>query len=387
VNRETWQGTRPEIPVITVFQRSPNTAVPREVRDDALFRRVIGDELAGVQKSRAVFKSSTVHGLPEAAILFFCLLVNLAFLVGRHDYLALFIAASFYLNMFYFITLLIPTSPGAAGLPKAEIRRFLSWLREIGLKGGTSQFTRLFINAFFINSRALSLGIGLIFSVDIVFTLFAYLFLKIPAGIALIVAAQCAIIAVFYLLVWKMEPFSSRFAKNVEKMKTQLSKNFIPSWVVSALFMLGFFLIVILFLTTIILLPGITVATFLSGSGLEALGHLVLLIALLAVSQYFIIRYFHGISSRLMAERLFEYKETALRGLIEREEKNQETVPVPAENPYETTTLLLESKIYQVRRISFFGTFPVYIVDLDFSVMLDSTTLTAIRGYIQEAGP
>src|SRR5208337_1555268 len=197
----------------------------------------------------------------------------------------------------------------------------------------------------------------------------------------------CAIIAVFYLLVWKMEPFSSRFAKNVEKMKTRLSKDYIPPWVISVLFMIGFFLIVILFLTTIILLPGITVATFLSESGLEALGHLVLLIALLAVSQYFIIRYFHGISSRLMAERLFEYKETALRGLIEREKKKQETLPVPAENPYETTTLLLESKIYQVRRISLFWTFPVYIVDLDFSVMLDSTTLTAIRGYIQEAGP
>ena len=373
--------------MITVFQRSPDNTVPKEVRDDALFRQVIGNELAEVQKSRAVFRSRTARGLPEAVILFLCLLANLAFLVQRHDYLALFIAASFYLNMFYFITLLIPTNAGAAHLPKAELRRFLSWLREIGLKGGTSQFTRLFINVFFINSRALSLGIGLIFSVDIVFTLFAYLFLRIPAGTTLIVAAQCAIIAVFYFLVWRMEPFSSRFAKNVEKMKTRLSREYIPPWVVSALFMIGFFLIVILFLTTIILLPGITVATLLSESGLEALGHLVLLIAILAASQYFIIRYFHGRSSRLVAERLFEYKETALRGLIEREKKKQETLPLPEENPYETTTLLLESKIYQVRQNSLFGTFPVYIVDLDFSVMLDSTTLTAIRGYIQEAGP
>src|SRR5208337_4288006 len=137
----------------------------------------------------------------------------------------------------------------------------------------------------------------------------------------------CAIIAVFYLLVWKMEPFSSRFAKNVEKMKTRLSKDYIPPWVISVLFMIGFFLIVILFLTTIILLPGITVTTFLSESGLEALGHLVLLIALLAVSQYFIIRYFHGISSRLMAERLFEYKETALRDLSHGRRKNRRPFP------------------------------------------------------------
>ena len=343
--------------------------------------------LPACKNAGPVFRSRTAHGLPEAVVLFFCLLVNLGFLVQRHDYLALFIAASFYLNMLYFITLLIPTNPLAAHLPKADLQKFLSWLREIGLKGGTSQFTRLFINVFFINSRALSLGIGLIFSVDIVFTLFAYLFLKIPGGTTLIVAAQCAIIAIFYFLVWKMEPFSSRFAKNVEKVKTRLSKDYIPSWVVSALFMIGFFLVVILFLTTIILLPGLTVATLLSESGLAALGHLVLLIAILAVSQYFIIRYFHGISSRLMAERLFDYKETALRGLIEREDKNQKTLSLPADNPYETTTLLLESKIYQVKENSLFGTFPVYIVDLDFSVMLDSTTLTAIRGYIKEPGP
>jgi hypothetical protein len=37
-----------------------------------------------------------------------------------------------------------------------------------------------------------------------------------------------------------------------------------------------------------------------------------------------------------------------------------------------------------VKRSTFAGTFPVFVVDLDFSVLMDTTTLTAIKGYIVE---
>ena len=48
------------------------------------------------------------------------------------------------------------------------------------------------------------------------------------------------------------------------------------------------------------------------------------------------------------------------------------------------TTMLLESRIYQIKRNAILGAFPVYVVDLDFSVMMDTTTLTAIKGYIRK---
>ena len=345
------------------------------------FRHVIEAELATVQKSRNLLVTEGSFGILHGVILFCCLLVNALFIAARRDYFALFIAASFYLNMFYFISLLIPTSRNSGGIRKGDIKKFLSWIQDIGIKAGTTQFTRLFLNAFFINSRTLSLGIGMIFSVDIVFTIIAYMILHVSLGGTLIVISQCAIIAVFYFLIWKIEPFSFAFMKNVEIMKTRLTDNKVPPILISAMFMLGIGFAVILILVTIILLPGITVTAFLTDSGIAVLGHLVALIVMLAISQYFIIRYIHGISSRLMARRLLDYKENTLRDLLEHDIRG---TGAALKNPYELTTLLLESKIYQVRQNTLLGTFPVYFVDLDFSVMLDSTTLTAIQGYIGE---
>jgi hypothetical protein len=124
------------------------------------------------------------------------------------------------------------------------------------------------------------------------------------------------------------------------------------------------------------------VNAFLNQSDLRELGHLFSLIAILAFSQYFIIRYIHGITSRTMAERLFDYKEDSLRGLLDAENPTPSGNSVTDQNPLETGSLLLESKIFIVKRSTFAGAFPVFIVDLDFSVLMDTTTLTAIRGYI-----
>ncbi|MFA4877859.1 MAG: hypothetical protein WC586_10620 [Methanoregula sp.] len=352
-------------------------------RGSVPFRHAIEAELVAIQKSRNLLKGSDRSGLLYPAVIFCCLLVNALFLLVRKDYFALFIAASFYLNMFYFISLLIPTSREYAGIHKEDLRKFLSWLQDMGVKAGTSRFTRLFLNAFFINSRALSLGIGMIFTIDILFTLVAFLVLKVSVSGTLIVISQCTIIAVFYMLIWKIEPFSDAFAKNVEGVKTWLSGNRIPPLLISVLFMVAFAFAVILILVTIILLPGITVAAFLTESGLAVLGHLVGLIAILAISQYFIIRYIHGSSSRLMAERLLDHKEKTLQEILAVENRG---TAVHLNNPVETTTRLLESKVFQVKQNTLFGTFPVYVVDLDLSVMLDSTTLTAIQGYIQKKG-
>ena len=222
---------------------------------------------------------------------------------------AIFIAASFYLNMFYFIILLIPTNFDRTGLSKNEIIRFHTWLRDVGVKSGTSRFTRLFINSFFMNSRALSLGIGLIFSVDILFALFSYSFMDLPLITTIIVISQCGIIILFYLLVWKIEPFSTEFKRNVEQVRRRLSRENIPPWMVSAIFMTGILLAVFLFLTAIILLPGMTVTAFMSQSGLNKLAYLILFITILAVSQYFLIRHIHGITSRTMASRILDFQE------------------------------------------------------------------------------
>ena len=108
-------------------------------------------------------------------------------------------------------------------------------------------------------------------------------------------------------------------------MKARLSRE-LPPWLISLLFMMGFFVVVFVFLTPIVLLPGITLNAFLSRSGLTQLAHMFLPLAVLALSQYFIIRYIHGISSREMAERLMDYREHSLQGLA-----REDLEPAPGE--------------------------------------------------------
>jgi len=343
-------------------------------------RQIIDHELSAAENSHREFRSLRDSSLQQITVLAICVLTNIIFFLTRNDYIVLFIAASFYLNMVYFITLLIPTSPGAADLKKPEIAKFHGWLKDHGITSGTRQFSRIFINTFFMNSRTLTFGIGLIFSIDIVFTLIAYT-AGLPPDIALFVIIQSAVIIAFYTLVWKVEPFTEEFAKSIDLVRRRLCRG-LPDRIISLLLLAGFLIVIFVFLTTIILLPGITLNAFLTESGLTKLAHMFLPVGVLAISQYFIIRSIHGKTSRIMAERLMDYREKVLRSLAQDIGDTMTGSAGDAERRYEATSRLLESRIYQIKRNSLFGTFPVYVVDLDFSVMLDTTTLTAIKGYI-----
>jgi len=364
----------------TVTQLADGT-INTKTQNDHPFRQIIRDELSAVQKNRAELMTLSGHKGIHFFILLVCVLTNVIFFLVRPDYFGLFIAASFYLNMFYFISLLIPTNFQKANLPTADLSRFHTWLKEIGVTSGTTRFTRLFINALFLNSRTLSLGIGLIFSIDIVFALFHFT-RGLPLRTMIIVITQCAIIVIFYLLVWKMEPFSTSYVNKVENAKRTLRRRKLPPQLVTAVFIFGFLLAIFLFLTTMIYLPGITLNAFLNQSELTELGHLFSLLAILAISQYFIVRYIHCFTSRTMADRIFDFKEQSLTELLDREDMARQRNSDSDENPLETSALLLESKIFIIKRNSLAGVFPVFVVDLDFSVMMDSTTLTVIKGYI-----
>jgi hypothetical protein len=361
----------------------PVAVVPTSSSDTPL-SQVISDELTAVRKNRAGLMTDQVHPRIHIGILLLCFGINGIYFLFRPDYVGLFIAASFYLNMYYFIILLIPQNfKKNAGLPSVNLSRFRSWLKEIGLTSGTARFTKLFINSLFINSRTLSLGLSLIFTIDIVYAILAYNTMALQLRTTIIVISQCAIIVGFYLLIWKMEPFSAQYVKNVEKVKRRLIHEKLPPQIITVMFIIGFLIAMLLFLTTIILLPGITLKAFLDESQLTKLGNLAGLLAVLAISQYFIIRYIHGITSRTMAERLFHYKENTLLDLQNTVGSGNNSL----ENRAETTTRLLETKLYTIKRNSFSGFFPVYVVDLDFSIILDSTTRTAIKGYIGETKP
>lgn len=355
---------------------------PVHPHDSSLFSGVIASELAAAKRDCRTFQEQKEPQSLQLIVLVLCFLTNIVLFVVRSDYIVLFIAASFYLNMFYFLTLLIPTSPGAVSLQKPEVTRFHTWLWENGIRSGTRQFTRIFVNAFFMNSRTLTFPLGLLFSIDIIFTLIVWYAGLVPGSTALFVIAQSLIIITFYGLIWKIEPFTEGFAQNIDRFKSRLSRDLPPS-LISLLFLTGFLAVVFLFLTSIILLPGITLNTFLTESGLTELAHIVALLAILAISQYFIIRTLHGQRSREMAGRLMDYRTLLLKSLA-RDTGEACSDAGDIESRYEMTARLLESRIYRLTRNSLAGAFPVYVVDPDFSVMMDTTTLTAIKGYIRE---
>lgn len=353
-----------------------HTASPRSLE------QVIDRELAEAAASRTRFEAIQEPVAVQHALIALSVLVNILFCLTRRDYVFLFVAASFYLNMFYFISLLVPTSPGSAGFRMPVIEKFQSWLKENGITGGTRQFTRLFVNVFFMNSRTLTFGLGLLFSVDIAFTLIGW-YAGLPADISLFVIVQSAIIILFYILIWKIEPFTTGFAAHIDQVRHHLSRD-LPAWIISLLFLTGFLIVVFIILTTIILLPGITLNAFLTGSGLTELAHLFIPVGILALSQYVIIRFIHGRASRVMAERLMDYRKNALtelRDYISREPSD----PANGQD-YRLFVMerILESRIYRIKRNALLGAFPVYVIDLDFTVMMDSPTLVAIRGYLLE---
>jgi hypothetical protein len=339
----------------------PDAAIPVTTSEIPI-EKVISEELSAVRNSRAGLMTGQGHPRIHIGIILVCIGINLMYFFYRTDYMVLFIAASFYVNMYYFIIVLVLQNVQKSTGPKADLSLFLSRLKEIGLKSGTTRFTKLFTNTIFLNSRTLSLGICLIFAIDILYAMWAYFSMGLLLRPTIIVISQCSIIIVFYLLVWKVKLFSSKYVKR------------------TVLFLIGFLFAAIVFFTTIIILPGITLSAFLAQSRLSELGDLFVLLAVLAISQYFIVRSIHGSTSHTMAGDFFDYKENLLLNLKDIVKSDNNSV----ENRTETITRLLETKIYKIERNTLSGFFPVFVVDLDFSVMLDSTTETAITRYIAD---
>jgi hypothetical protein len=206
--------------------------------------------------------------------------------------------------------------------------------------------------------------------------------MNLSLSTTIIVISQCGVIILFYLLVWKTEPFSTEFKRNVDQVRKRLSRENIPPWLVSAIFMTVIVLEVFLILIAIILLPGLTVSAFMSQSGLNELGSLVLLITILAVSQYFLIRHIHGITSHAMAARILDFQEESLKELAGIYSDRDTGTSHQEEDSFELPALLIESRFYSVQQHTLLGIFPVYTIDIDLSALMDTTTRAAIQRYI-----
>ncbi|MFA5236746.1 MAG: hypothetical protein WC362_02695 [Methanoregula sp.] len=323
------------------------------------------------ERQRCLYASGT-SGRVTLFILGLAILVNIIYFFRSPAYPLILITASFFLFMFYFITLLIPHTLKPTASPQNELRKYVTGFRETGFIRSTTRFTRIFLNAFFINCRPLFFGFSLLFSLDIVLMLLLYHTGTLSTSHTGIVLFQSAAIIIFYFLVWKLEPYSTEFFSDVSDVKDHLVKRHIPESVVSFLFLAGTALALICIISTIILLPGVTVNNVLSVSEFNELGHLIIAIATALVPLYFIFRYIHGITSR---DLLLKFSQNKTEHLLQQADRIKgagadATTPgagsISEEALFNATELLLEAQIYQVEKKTIFGTFPVYIVNPDF---------------------
>jgi len=333
--------------------------------------RIIREELSEEKERQRTLYASGTRGQATIIILVLAVFTNIVYYIRSPMYLLILVSASFFLFMFYFITLLVPRTLKPAGASPGTVKKYLAGLKETGVIKSSRRFTRIFLNTFFINCRPLFIGFAALFTLDIAIVLYLREIGAIPDFHMWIVLFQCFAILVFYFLVWKLEPYSTEFLSDVSDVKIHLIQKKIPGSVVSFLFVVVTILALISIVTTIILLPGITVNNVLSISEFDELGHLIVAIAAALVPLYFIFRYVHGITSRDLLIRFSENKTKQLarqarltRQAAEAGAASGPDAPEKALN--RATELLLEAQIYQVEKKTIFGTFPVYIVNPDF---------------------
>lgn len=327
------------------------------------------------QRQRTLYASGTT-GRITLIILGVAILINIFLFFENPLYPLLFTSASFFLFMFYFITLLIPHNLQESPLPQPEISRYLTQLRENGIVVSTKRFSRVFLNAFFINCRPLFYGFALIFSFDIVLVIAMTARGVLPTSSTIVVLVESVAIILFYFLVWRLEPYTLEFFSGVSGVKEHLIRKRVPEPVVSSLVLFGAGLALAGILTTLVLLPGMSVNNILSVADLKQLSHFFLAIGVILVTLYFIMRYIHGITSRDLLARFSQGKTACLFRQIEITGQAGRS-PADLANPdaeavavCRAAELLLETRIYQVERKTLFGTFPVYIVSPDFSLVL-----------------
>jgi hypothetical protein len=356
--------------------------------------QLIKKEIHALHEQQRILRAQGRMGLITMGIVLLCIAVHVVLFFTLGDwYLPLFITASFYLYMVYFITLLIPLGTGAIGFPVQEIRKFFAALHRSGIIPTTDRLTGILLDIFFINSRTLFYGFSVIFSADLLFAFAGYFSGDFSTITVLVILFQVLCILVFYFCVWKFEPYSIRFHRDVTAIRGKLVAGKYSQRLVSSLFGIAAVFVLFVIIATIILLPGVTVKTLLSLTGFNNLSNPVILLGILLGSQYFIVRFFHGMSSARMAEQFSETNMFHLQSAQVRQHAELSLEDGPeadfgrsADALREAAGVLLEQKMFKVDVRTIGGAFPVFIVNPDFSVILDRDVLALITGFLGRAG-
>ncbi len=320
-------------------------------------------------------------------------LVNVVFLIFLPHYMLYWIISSFVLYMVNPFILMIPTERSKMSVPDpGVITEFVGLLREIGITKDsrtdqTKTIGKVLWDVFFINSQPLAIAFGLIYGIDILFSLYSgFIADSLEPGTAILITLQSMAIIIFYAAIWHTKPYHSRFSKSIIGMSQDAREKIRTGWraglrvvlLVGALGALSGILVI-----SAMLLPGMTLNNFLDSID-YSLGWSLLPIALIFLSQVIIARYLQGAYSKELLLQIGDDKIRTLREhLLAHLDDLAASMPgsggagdgIAAEITAMSVTYL-RLRVYKTEYHDLFGFFPVYLVVPDLQIILDRNTAT-----------
>ncbi len=376
-------------------------AFARYAREVGALARDVEDEIAREEQrqSSLLARDDRLHA--TGLFILVAVLANLIFLLFLPGYMLYWIASSFILYMVNPFILMIPTGSGKMAFPDREtVREFLRSIRGTGrvpfpVAGDARAFGKVLWDTFFINCQPLAAGFGLIFGINVFFAFFSgYIAGFFEPGTAALITLQSLAIILFYAGILYVKPYTTSFFLSLDGMRMNLQEKARAGWraatrvilLVAALGAASGALAI-----SAMLLPGITLSTFLASVDL-ALGWDLLPLAAVFASQVVIVRYLQGAYSRELFLQVGDYKVHVLRdGILRRLDafpKNPEEIPAPGHLADLVTELsqmqsdYRRMKVYISEYHSLFGFFPVYLVLPEVRLILDRS-----RDVPQKPGP
>ncbi|HJK66266.1 MAG TPA: hypothetical protein O0X03_00540 [Methanocorpusculum sp.] len=339
------------------------TRISDQIREEQDYTKIL--EKGGLRLAR------TKYWVPVPVLLFLIwAVVCITNGISALTILMLWIVGSFFIYMFYFFLMMIPSlgSDSSSHLTSThtqiQIREFLRLANLLKtVRKNKVTFIEIFWNAFLINAKPLAKGFAIIYLIDMVCAVILYAEEMIDLHLLIIVCFQILLIFVFYAKIVRSKPDTPGFfvPRNQETVSPETETAKIKIWLYISLFAMITGLLVV----GAMLFPGITLNNYLSVISILPSEYPMILILVLLV-QAVIIRYFQGIESRTLMETLNASHIAALKDdLLPR---------VKTAGPEQLNDLQREFLILRMNKLmvqEFFHRFPVYAIVPNFLLIAD----------------
>lgn len=283
--------------------------------------------------------------------------------------LMIWIEGSFYLYMFYFFLMMIP-SVGSDSKINIFDKKFLVYVQEFLRLANILRTVRknrltqveFFWNSFLINTKPLVKGFTILYLIDLLCAVVMKFFDMIDWMMFLLLVVQIGVILIFYSRITAAKPGTPGFFVGKplsEKENTGIAG--VKAWLYVGIFCLFTCLIIV----GAMFFPGMTLGQFLSDITLVP-GEYPFLLVLILITQGLILRYFQGVESRKLMKSLKEHHLSVLMDdLLPR---------VSQAHPEDLTDLKREFLLFIMNKLlvqEFFYRFPAYVLMPNLLLALD----------------